>query len=128
MATNGVRGQLDWPAYPHEVLAVVLSVRHGKLSVLMWRRAQAPYARRWALPGGALALDKPLRGSAQRPLAPKVAPRDIASREQLATHSATKRAPRGRVLATGYPGIVATDVEPAFPADTAWLPVDALPA
>lgn len=127
MATGGAQDQLNWPTYPHEALAVVLSVREGKLSVLMWQRAQAPHARRWALPGGALAPDERLRESLQRHLATKVALRDIAYLEQLATHSATNRDPRGRVLATGYLGIVATDVEPALPADTAWLPVDALP-
>lgn len=116
-----------WPAYPHEALAVVLSVRDARLSVLMWRRAQPPYARRWALPGGSLAPDERLRESLQRHLATKVALRDIAYLEQLATHSATKRDPRGRVLATGYLGIVASDVHPELPDDTAWQPVDALP-
>jgi hypothetical protein len=128
MAEDRAARGLDWPTYPHEALAVVLSVRDGKLCVLMWQRARAPYARRWALPGGALAPRERLRESLQRHLAEKVALRDIAYLEQLATHSATKRDPRGRVLATGYLGIVATDVEPELPADTAWLPVDALPA
>src|SRR4051794_7503995 len=128
MANNRAGGRLDWPAFPHEALAVVLSVRDGKLSVLMWRRAQAPHAGRWALPGGALAPDERLRESLQRHLATKVALRDIAYLEQLATHSATKRDPRGRVLATGYLGIVASNVEPDLPPDTAWVPVDQLPA
>lgn len=127
MAGRGSGGGLDWPAYPHEALAVVLSVRAGTLSVLMWRRALPPHPRRWALPGGALAPDERLRESLQRHLAQKVALRDIAYLEQLATHSATKRDPRGRVLATGYLGIVASDIEPTLPPDTEWVPVDALP-
>jgi hypothetical protein len=128
MADDGASGGPGWPTYPHEVLAVVLSVRDGKLCVLMWRRARPPHARRWALPGGWLAPKERLRESLQRHLADKVALRDVAYLEQLETHSATRRDPRARVLATGYLGIVATDVEPALPADTAWLPVDALPA
>ena len=127
MVDTGAPQGLDWPTYPHEALAVVLSVRDGQLCVLMWQRARAPHARRWALPGGTLAPRERLRESLQRHLAEKVALRDIAYLEQLATHSAPKRDPRGRVLATGYLGIVATDVEPSLPADTAWLPVDALP-
>jgi hypothetical protein len=127
MAGSGSVGGLDWPTYAHEALAVVLSVRDGRLCVLMWQRALAPHARRWALPGGALARNERLRESLQRHLAEKVALRDVAYLEQLATHSATKRDPRGRVLATGYLGIVAADVEPALPDDTAWLPVDSLP-
>ena len=128
MAGRSAGGGLGWPAYPHEALAVVLSVRAGTLSVLMWQRALPPYAQRWALPGGALAPDERLRESLQRHLADKVALRDVAYVEQLATHSATSRDPRGRVLATGYLGIVATDVEPELPPDTQWVPVDALPA
>jgi len=47
--------------------------------------------------------------------------------EQLATRSDPDRDPRGRVLATAYLALVATDVSPRIPADTAWHPVDALP-
>ena len=127
MPTRTPEVHLAWPAYPHEVLAVVLSVRAAALSVLMWRRAQPPYAQRWALPGGSLAPDERLRESLQRHLETKVALRDVAYLEQLATHSATKRDPRGRILATGYLGIVAADVDPPLPADTAWHPVERLP-
>src|SRR5919206_253519 len=118
---------LEWPAYPHEALAVVLSVRHDELSVVLWQRAQPPHKNRWALPGGALAPDERLRESLQRHLATKVSLRDIAHLEQLATHSAIKRDPRERVLATGYLGIVASDVDPELPADTTWHPVSKLP-
>jgi 8-oxo-dGTP diphosphatase len=127
MTGRGSGGGLDWPAYPHEALAVVLSVRAGTLSVLMWQRALPPHAGRWALPGGALAPHERLRESLQRHLAEKVALRDIAYLEQLATHSATKRDPRGRVLATGYLGLVATGVEPELPPDTEWVPVETPP-
>ncbi len=50
----------------HEALAVVLQVRDAELQVLLWERAQEPFARAWALPGGLLgaretleALDPP---------------------------------------------------------------------
>ena len=128
VVSGGSVDGLDWPSFPHEALAVVLSVRAGVLSVLMWERALPPHAGRWALPGGALAPAERLRESLQRHLAEKVALRDIAYLEQLATHSNPRRDPRGRVLATGYLGIVAADVHPELPADTAWIPVDALPA
>ncbi|HWB67798.1 MAG TPA: NUDIX domain-containing protein [Mycobacteriales bacterium] len=116
-----------WPAYPHEVLAVVLSVRDGVLSVLMWRRAKPPFARRWALPGGGVRADERLRTAITRHLAEKVDVRELAHLEQLATHSNIARDPRGRVLATAYLGIVPTSASPSLPEDTAWQPVAELP-
>jgi ADP-ribose pyrophosphatase YjhB (NUDIX family) len=116
-----------WPAYPHEVVAVVLSVRDGVLSVLMWQRAQAPHARRWALPGGGVGATERLRAAILRQLAEKVDVREVSHIEQLATHSNIKRDPRGRVLATAYLGIVPSSSNPQLPDDTRWQPVDDLP-
>lgn len=118
---------IDWPSYPHEVLAVVMSVRDGGLSVLLWQRKQAPYRGRWSLPGGGVAAEERLRDAISKHLAAKVDVRELAHLEQLATHSAVERDPRGRVLATAYLGIVPSDVTPELPADTAWHPVDDLP-
>jgi 8-oxo-dGTP diphosphatase len=118
---------IGWPSYPHEVLATVLSVRDGRLSVLLWRRARAPYRGKWALPGGGVEPDERLREAITRHLATKVDIRELAYVEQLATHSAPHRDPRGRVLATAYLGLVPVDASAALPADTAWHPVDALP-
>jgi 8-oxo-dGTP diphosphatase len=115
------------PAYPHEVVAVVLSVRDGVLSVLMWRRAQAPFAKRWALPGGGVDETERLRTAILRHLAEKVDVTEVAHLEQVATHSNVKRDPRGRVLATAYLGLVPSSVSPTLPADTAWQPVADLP-
>ena len=115
------------PAYPHEVLAVVLRVRDGCLQVLLWRRAEPPYAGRWSLPGGALAADERLGAAVARHLAVKVDVREIAHLEQLETRSDPQRDPRGRVLATAYLGLVPADIEPVLPPDTAWHPVDNLP-
>jgi 8-oxo-dGTP diphosphatase len=117
-----------WPAYPHEVVAVVLSVRDGVLSVLMWQRARAPYAQRWALPGGGVGPTERLRTAITRQLAEKVDIHEVAHLEQLATHSNIKRDPRGRVLATAYLGIVPASAMPHLPDDTQWHPVNDLPA
>ena len=125
---RGGDDSLTWPAYPHEVVAVVLSVRDGVLSVLMWRRAKAPYAGRWALPGGGVGAAERLRTAIVRQLAEKVDVKELSHIEQLATHSNIKRDPRGRVLATGYLGIVPSSSNPTLPPDTSWQPVDELPA
>jgi ADP-ribose pyrophosphatase YjhB (NUDIX family) len=117
-----------FPAYPHEVLGVVLSVRDGRLSVLLWQRSKAPDVGRWALPGGGVEADQRLREAVAAHLATKVDVRDVAWIEQVATHSKVDRDPRGRVIATGYLALVPADVTPHLPDDTAWFPVDDLPA
>ena len=116
-----------WPCYPHEVLAVVLSVRDDALSVLLWQRALPPHRGRWALPGGSVRPDERLREAITRHLAEKVEIRELTHLEQLATHSDPRRDPRGRVLATGYLGVVPSDAVPQLPDDTRWHSVADLP-
>lgn len=115
------------PAYPHEALAVVLRVRAGELQVLLWQRAEEPFAGFWVLPGGRLAADERLGTALARQLATKVDVQEIAHLEQLETRSDPERDPRGRVLATAYLGLIPTDSEPAVPKDTCWHRVDDLP-
>lgn len=117
-----------WPSYPHEVLAVVLSVREGELCALLWQRELAPFPDTWALPGGSVEAHERLRAAITRHLAQKVEVCELAHLEQLATHSAVERDPRARVLATGYLGVVPADVSPVLPELTRWHRVSALPA
>ncbi len=113
--------------FSHEVLAVVLQVRDGRLHVLLWRRAEPPFEGQWALPGGPLAEDERLGTSLGHHLATKVDLTDIAHMEQLETRSDPVRDPRGRVLATAYLAVIAAGAEPRIPPDTAWHPVQDLP-
>jgi ADP-ribose pyrophosphatase YjhB (NUDIX family) len=115
------------PGPRHAVLAVVLQVREQKLRVLLWQRAQHPFADAWALPGGTLGPRETLDESIRRHLAEKVDVAELAHAEQLGTWSDPARNPAARELATGYLGLVPTDAIPRLPADTAWHPVDALP-
>jgi ADP-ribose pyrophosphatase YjhB (NUDIX family) len=115
------------PRFAHEALAVVLQVRHQQLNVLLWRRGAAPFEGRWALPGGPLGADERLGTSLGRHLATKVDLTDIAYLEQLETRSDPRRDPRGRTLATAYLALVAADVDPRIPPDTAWHSVQDLP-
>ncbi|HEY0717542.1 MAG TPA: NUDIX domain-containing protein [Streptosporangiaceae bacterium] len=117
----------DQPRFAHEVLAVVLQVRQGRLQVLLWQRAESPFAGCWALPGGPLAGDERLGTSLSRHLATKVALSGLAHLEQLETRSDPGRDPRGRVLATAYLALVSSDHESEVPPDTAWHPVADLP-
>ncbi len=113
--------------FSHEVLAVVLQVRHACLHVLLWQRAVPPFEGRWALPGGPLGEGERLGTSLSHHLATKVDLTKIAHMEQLETRSDPKRDPRGRVLATAYLALVSSGAEPRVPPDTAWHPVQHLP-
>src|SRR5207249_1125998 len=58
--------------YPHFGVAadvVLLTVRQGRLSVLLVERANHPFKRRWALPGGFVEPEEDLDEAARRELA-----------------------------------------------------------
>ena len=106
---------------------MVLQVRAGELQVLLWQRAQEPFADSWALPGGYLEPGETLEQSIRRHLAEKVDVRELAHLEQLETRSEPERTPDEWQLATAYLGLVPSDADPRVPDDTEWHPVDALP-
>jgi ADP-ribose pyrophosphatase YjhB (NUDIX family) len=112
----------------HEVLAAVLQIRDGSLQALAWQRALPPDAGRWALPGGRLRDDEDVEASVLRQLAEKVDVRDVTHVEQISVFSAPGRVPGTRTIATAFLGLVPSDADPAVPGDTAWHPLDALPA
>jgi ADP-ribose pyrophosphatase YjhB (NUDIX family) len=97
------------------------------LQVLLWKRAEDPFAGRWALPGGYLVPGETLEASIRRHLAQKVDVRDVAHLEQLETRSDPERTPQEWQLATAYLGLVPSDLDPQLPADTEWHAVDGLP-
>ncbi|MGH3659120.1 MAG: NUDIX hydrolase [Micromonosporaceae bacterium] len=109
------------------MLAVVLQVRDAALHALLWQRGRPPYQGKWALPGGALGVEEDLGPSIRRQLAAKVDVRELSHLEQLVTRGEVDRRPDGRVIATGYLGLVPAHVDPSVPGDTAWQPVADLP-
>lgn len=127
LASRPYDGRVPADSFRHEALGVVFQVRDKRLAVLLWRRAEAPFADAWALPGGLLEADERLGAAASRHLAAKVDIPEIAHLEQLETRSDPHRDPRGRVLATAYLALVTPGARSGLPLDTAWHPVDALP-
>jgi ADP-ribose pyrophosphatase YjhB (NUDIX family) len=115
------------PTPTHATLGVVFQVRARRLEALLWQRAREPFAGRWSLPGGYLEPGETLEQSIRRQLASKVDVREVAHLEQLETLSDPSRVPGEWQLATAYLGLVASDADPAIPADTAWHRVDRLP-
>ncbi len=98
------------------------------LQVLLWQRARPPFEGAWSLPGGYLEAGETLEQSIRRHLAVKVDVRELSHLEQLQTCSDPDRNPTEWQLATAYLGLVRSGIDPELPEDTAWHPVDRLPA
>jgi ADP-ribose pyrophosphatase YjhB (NUDIX family) len=116
------------PSPTHVTLAVVLQIRQGRLSVLLWERARDPFQGAWSLPGGYLDPGLDLERSIRTHLARKVDVAELSLLEQLETLSDPGRHPAEWQLATAYLGLVPLGLDPALPPDTAWHPVDDLPS
>lgn len=80
---------------------LILTVREGKLNLLLSRRKDAPYAGRWALPGRFIGVDESAETTVRKLLDEMLPARD-AFLEQLYTFSDVNRDPRGRVISTAY--------------------------
>jgi 8-oxo-dGTP diphosphatase len=80
---------------------VLMSVRAGRLAVLLQQREQEPEAGKWALPGGFVGIGESLDAAAERVLAQK-ARMAGAWVEQLYTFGEPQRDPRGRVITVAY--------------------------
>jgi 8-oxo-dGTP diphosphatase len=102
-------------------------VRDGRLQVLLWQRALAPFAAAFALPGGYLLSGETLEDSIRRHLAEKVDVRELSHIEQLVTTGDPVRHPDEWQVATAYLGLIPSDLDPELPGDTGWYPVDQLP-
>lgn len=80
---------------------VLMSVRSGRLAVLLQKREQDAEVGKWALPGGFVGIDESLDDAAERVLAEK-ARMAGAWVEQLYTFGEPGRDPRGRVITVAY--------------------------
>lgn len=113
----------------------VLTVRAGRLHVLLVQRGQEPYAGAWALPGGFVLPRESAGTAARRELAEEtglpgatVAGLHL---EQLRTYTEPDRDPRMRVVSVAYTALVPDLPEPRGGGDAAearWLPYDEVPA
>lgn len=120
-----------YPPFYVTVDLVVLTVRRGKLQVLLVRRGEPPYAGQLALPGGFVGIDEDLEPAAYRELAEEtgVGRGDVVL-EQLGAYGAPKRDPRFRVVSVAWVALGAdlpllragTDA-----ADAVWKPVASAP-
>jgi 8-oxo-dGTP diphosphatase len=87
---------------------VLLTIREGRLSVLLVKRASNPYGGCWALPGGFVRPGEELGDAARRELRAKTGVDRLPGGmhlEQLRTYGEPDRDPRGRVVSVSYLGL-----------------------
>ena len=84
---------------------LILTVKSGRLNLLLSKRGYPPFAGLWALPGRIIAIDESAESAANRLLA-EMLPVKEPCIEQLYTFTQADRDPRGRVISIAYLVIV----------------------
>jgi 8-oxo-dGTP diphosphatase len=116
-----------YPAVAVTVDVVALTIRSGRLCVLLVERAEHPFAGHRALPGG-FVRDESLDEAALRELAEETNLQpDEVHLEQLRTFGEPKRDPRMRVFSVAYLAFAPSLPDPSAGSDAAgayWVPVD----
>lgn len=117
-----------FPPFAVTVDVVLLTVRAGRLSVLLVERDTHPFRGALALPGGFVKPDEDLDEAAVRRLEHETGVRrDTAHVEQLGAYGRPDRDPRMRVVSVAYL-VFAPDLPPPVPGrgtrSVAWVPVE----
>ena len=109
--------------------AVVFTVRHGELCILLIERKNPPYKGRHALPGGFVKPEESLEDAARRELAEETGVKDLFLL-QLGTYGAVRRDPRGRIISVAYLALISPEQELRASDDAVaarWHAADSLP-
>jgi 8-oxo-dGTP diphosphatase len=124
----------DPRAFPPMAVTVdvaILTVRQGRLSVLLVKRGVHPYRGKWALPGGFVGAHEDIDAAAARELAEETGVGVPAHLEQLRCYGRPRRDPRMRAVSVAYLALVPDPVDPVAGTDAAqarFWPVDDLHA
>jgi 8-oxo-dGTP diphosphatase len=96
-----------FPPVALTVDVVLLTIRQGRLSVLLVQRAAHPHMGQWALPGGFVQPDEDLDGTARRTLLDETGLDAFPGHlEQLRSYGDPDRDPRMRVVTVAYLGLM----------------------
>jgi 8-oxo-dGTP diphosphatase len=123
----------NYPGYEQPAVTVDLSiftVDENSLKVMLVKRADAPFAGEWSLPGGFLKTGESLDEAARRVLPEKTSVRNVYL-EQLYTFGDPGRDPRARVITVTYFALIPWKklAQPGSTkvTDLMWSPVNCLP-
>jgi 8-oxo-dGTP diphosphatase len=126
MAEKGIY-TYDYPRPTVGADALVLSVIRGKLSALLIRRGQEPFAGYWAIPGGFMEMDEPLAQTALRELEEETGVTGV-DLHFFGIFDRPGRDPRARSIIAAYVGVAdaaALRVNPGDDAaEAAWVWLD----
>jgi 8-oxo-dGTP diphosphatase len=118
--------QASVPRIGVSVDLVILTVRGGQLTTLVWRRDGEPYAGLVALPGGFVRLDEDLPGAAARVLTERAGlPEAAVHLAQLRTYGYPDRDPTRRAVSVAYLAL-APDLPAPDQPQMSWQPVSGL--
>jgi 8-oxo-dGTP diphosphatase len=109
--------------------AVVFTVLHDSLKLLLIERKNAPFKGSFALPGGFVNLDESLEQAARRELLEETNVKEIFL-QQLGAYGDVHRDPRGRVVSVAFLAFISPEQRLVASSDALraqWHPADALP-
>lgn len=108
----------EYPPFAVTADLVVLTLRDGRLHVLLIKRGASPHKGKWALPGGFTHLKEDIEAAAYRELAEEagVGKGDV-TLEQLRTYGAPRRDRRMRVVSVAWLAMGADLPEPRAGSD-----------
>lgn len=118
------------PHFRVTVDLVVLTIREGRLCVVLVRRAIPPHMGQWALPGGFVLPGEDLGPAAYRELREETGIGAEVHLEQLSSYGTPGRDPRGDTVTVAWlalapaVGVLAAGSDAA---EAAWWPLDDLP-